>query len=175
MKPARVKSRSRPRSDRRRKRGRARWGRLLARIQAYPTIAVLVLICSLLPVFSAARWSVSLLQAQLFWRAQAEQQLDSLYVGMSIDTLRETFGAPVVTDVAGEGLGGPLDESVFEGHDGDFYVQALTDRSGSVERFVVTSCTDGFRPTVGPAGLDVTLYEDMLATGSTVDKNAVIY
>ncbi len=145
--------------------------------QAHPIVAALLLLGGLagvvLPAAGAVRYSATVLHGHLFWRGQAEQQLQSLYVGMSIEVLRDAFGPPVVVGATGEGL----DENVFEGRDGQFYVQALTDRSGSVGRFVVTSCSHRFRPTLGPSGSEITLYEDMLieAGAPTLEKDNVSY
>jgi hypothetical protein len=92
------------------------------------------------------------------WREAEYAKITSLRAGFEIGKFTEVLGPPTIVLRQGKFV-----ENVFDGR--DYWIQAVSNRAGTVQQYAVTSCDRDFRPTFGMhplVGFDVTLQESTL-------------
>lgn len=140
-------------------------------------IFLAVLISSLITLFTAAGDLKGWYESRFNWREAEYEKLASLHAGYSISKFREELGAPLfVEPVQDKGL----TENIFKGR--GYWVDVVTDKSGTSLAYAVTSCDEDFRPkfsfAIGSDGessgeLSVTLNRDLLSKEPVRDLGAL--
>lgn len=142
--------------------------RLLERVKKWPIVvvvaAITVVIGGLVANTEAAlnveRW----VDNKFFWKDNENRRLIALRAGMDISQFEAQFGAPVFRNPDEEG---ELTESSFRGR--AYWVQAVSDASGRVLLYAVTTCDKKFHPTFPVFGRgEVTLGETRFASAAGV-------
>lgn len=106
------------------------------------------------------------------WRDDENAKLTSLAAGFSRTIFEEKLGAPVFDRTSKDGR---LREQTFRGR--DYWVQAISDRSGTVVLYAVTACDPDFQPEFSlPGGgppvqlrLNATTFEGASTGGGSTD------
>ena len=82
------------------------------------------------------------------WREHEYSKIAKLSAGISSEKVKETLGSPLFVRKSKDGL---LTESSFRGR--DYWVQTISDSSGTVKLLAVTACDDDFKPEIqSPVG-----------------------
>ena len=96
------------------------------------------------------------------WRQQEYAKLGQLRGGLTLERFREQLGVPLFVTVSKDGL---FTEYLFQRR--DYWVQAVTDASGTVQLMSVTSCSNDFQPSFeafsgpGPIVLNRSRFSDV--------------
>ncbi|MGW1215696.1 hypothetical protein ACWD5F_39300, partial [Streptomyces sp. NPDC002499] len=130
-----------------------------------------VLISSLITLFSTVVELKGWYESRFEWKEAEYEKLTSLHAGYSFATFREKLGAPLFVEPV---QGKNLTENIFEGR--GYWVDVVTDKSGTALSYAVTACNIDFRPKFSPmmgsfnrspsGRLDVTLNRDPMAKDS---------
>ena len=113
--------------------------------------------------------------ATIGWRGFEEKIINSLNASIRIEKFIEILGEHVFYR---EGEHGYF-EYVFERRDGRYWIQAITDKQGTVVIYSVTSCDSSFKPQIkySPRGRPIRLGETTFkeaAGGDEVDYDYVV-
>ncbi|MET9409546.1 hypothetical protein ABZX90_27835 [Streptomyces sp. NPDC002935] len=132
-----------------------------------------VLISSVITLFTAASDLKGWYESRFDWKEAEYEKLTSLHAGYSFAKFREELGAPLfVQPVRGK----DLTENIFEGR--GYWVDVVTDKSGTSLSYAVTACKSDFRPkfsfSIGSVdessgALSVTLNQDFMTQNPVRD------
>jgi hypothetical protein len=127
---------------------RQNWvGRFDAWIRKTPVWVLLILaavfVSSVITIGHAVLQARDLYSDTFRWRQEEYRKIGSLAAGISSEKVKETLGSPLFVRKSQDGS---LTESSFRGR--DYWVQTISDLSGTVRLLAITACNLDFKPEI---------------------------
>ena len=125
-------------------------------------IIVVFFISSFFTIFQGISWAINTINSTFLWRNIEYKKINSVRPGMYIQKITDVFGTPFYTRNMQNNKS--LTENTYKGR--GYWIDTISNDSGEVLLYTITSCDKNFSPTIDPNPLQksITLQKSTLSS-----------